>query len=176
MTIKSKTLTALALAIPAFALTTPAMAVAPMQATAASSQYSAPVYADPIFEHKKNKRNKHYKRGRGYDRDYDRNYDRGYDNRDYRSSRYDEPIGRNTRIWRGDNGQYYCKRENGTTGLLIGAAVGGLVGNEVAGRGDRTLGAIIGAAGGAILGRSIDRSNSRCRYFRAGDPVWNLRI
>lgn len=47
---------------------------------------------------------------------------------------------------------------------MIGAAVGGLIGNEVAGRrGDRTLGVILGAAGGALLGREIDRGGSRCR-------------
>lgn len=162
MTIKSKTFTALALAIPAFALTAPAMAVAPMQIAPAAPTYShagAPAHADPIFQNKRDRHDDRYNRGRGYNRAYDRRHD----DRDYRGGRYDERISRDTRIWRGRNGQYYCQRENGTTGLLIGAAVGGLVGNEVAGRGDRTLGAIIGAAGGAILGRSIDRSNSRCR-------------
>jgi hypothetical protein len=84
-----------------------------------------------------------------------RAYDRGY--RDAQYLRGD------SRIWRGDDGRYYCKRDNGTTGLLIGAAVGGLAGNELAGRGDKTLGAILGAAGGALLGREIDRSNYRCR-------------
>lgn len=75
----------------------------------------------------------------------------------------DEHIGRDTRIWRGSDGRYRCKRDNGTTGLLIGGAVGGLAGHEIAGNGDRTLGAILGAAGGALLGREIDRSNYRCR-------------
>jgi outer membrane lipoprotein SlyB len=46
---------------------------------------------------------------------------------------------------------------------LIGGAVGGLAGNEIAGRGDKTLGTILGAAGGALLGREIDRGGSRCR-------------
>ena len=67
-----------------------------------------------------------------------------------------------TRIWR-DGDRYYCRRDDGTTGLLIGAAVGGLAGHEIAGRGDKTLGAILGAAGGALLGREIDRDNYRCR-------------
>ena len=81
----------------------------------------------------------------------------------YREGRRDaQSIGSNTRLWRGDDGRYYCKRDDGTTGLIIGAAVGGLAGNELAGRGDRTLGAILGAAGGALLGREIDRSNNRC--------------
>ena len=82
----------------------------------------------------------------------------------YREGRRDaQSIGSNTRLWRGDDGRYYCKRDDGTTGLIIGAAVGGLAGNELAGRGDRTLGAILGAAGGALLGREIDRSNYRCK-------------
>lgn len=68
-----------------------------------------------------------------------------------------------SRVWRGNDGRYYCKRDDGTTGLIIGAAVGGLAGNEIAGRGDKTLGIILGAAGGALLGREIDRSNYRCR-------------
>lgn len=87
-------------------------------------------------------------------------YDDGYN--DYR--RYDEPVYRNTRTWRGEDGRYYCRRSDGTTGLLIGGAAGALLGREVAGRyGDRTLGAILGAAGGALIGRQIDRNGSRCR-------------
>lgn len=85
-------------------------------------------------------------------------------NQGYREGQRDaQNVGSNTRLWRGDDGRYYCKRDDGTTGLLIGAAVGGLAGNEIAGRGDKTLGAILGAAGGALLGREIDRSNYRCR-------------
>lgn len=67
------------------------------------------------------------------------------------------------RSWRGKDGKMYCRRKNGTTGLVIGAAVGGLAGNEIAGRGDKTVGTIIGAAGGALLGREIDKGRRRCR-------------
>ncbi len=82
----------------------------------------------------------------------------------YYDSRYDEPVYRNTRAWRGGDGRYYCRRSDGTTGLLIGGVVGGVLGSEVAGRrGDRTLGVILGGAIGAIAGREIDRSGSRCR-------------
>lgn len=71
---------------------------------------------------------------------------------------------RDNRTWRGRDGRYYCQRDNGTTGLLVGGAVGGLAGHEIAGRGDRTLGTILGVAGGALLGREIDRGGSRrCR-------------
>lgn len=94
----------------------------------------------------------------------DPRYDsRGYDN-GYRQSAYGEPVYANTRVWQGDDGRYYCRKSNGTTGLVIGAAGGALLGRAVVGRnGDRTLGAILGAAGGALLGRQIEKSNSRCR-------------
>lgn len=84
-----------------------------------------------------------------------------YDNRGY----YREPhaLRRNDRVWRGNDGQYHCKRDNGTTGLVIGAAAGGLLGNQIAGRGDKTLGTIIGAVGGGLLGRSVDRGDLKCR-------------
>ena len=95
----------------------------------------------------------------GHKKKNGRAYEQGY-----REGRRDaQSINSDSRIWRGDDGRYYCKRDDGTTGLIIGAAVGGLAGNEIAGRGDKTLGAILGAAGGALLGREIDRSNYRCR-------------
>ena len=52
---------------------------------------------------------------------------------------------------------------DGTTGLLIGAALGGVIGNQVAGRGDTTIGTLLGAVGGGLLGREIDRDGMRCR-------------
>lgn len=97
-------------------------------------------------------------RDRGYSDDY-----RYRDGRSYRSDYRGDRVTRNTRVWRGNDGRYYCRKDNGTTGLLIGGAVGGLAGHEIAGRGDKTLGAILGAAGGALLGRAIDKGDSRCR-------------
>jgi len=79
-----------------------------------------------------------------------------YGGRTYNSA-YNGPV------WRGHDGRYYCRRNDGTTGLLIGGAVGGLIGHGIAGGGDRTLGTILGVAGGALLGREIDRSGSSCR-------------
>ena len=75
----------------------------------------------------------------------------------------DQRVNRNTRIWRGSDGRYRCKKDNGTTGLLIGGAVGGLAGHEIAGNGDKLLGTVIGAGAGALLGREIDRDKYRCR-------------
>lgn len=86
--------------------------------------------------------------------------ERMYDDR----GRYYEPRRVSAeRVWRGNDGRYYCKRDNGTTGLVIGAAVGALVGREIDGGRDRTAGTILGAAGGALLGREIDRGDLRCR-------------
>jgi len=75
----------------------------------------------------------------------------------------DQRVNSNTRIWRGSDGRYRCKKDNGTTGLLIGGAVGGLAGHEIAGDGDKLLGTVLGAAGGALLGREIDKDKYRCR-------------
>lgn len=75
----------------------------------------------------------------------------------------ERPVGPNERIWRGSDGNYHCRRSDGTTGLIVGAAVGGLVGRALDGGRDRTTGTVIGLAGGALLGRAIDRGNLRCR-------------
>ena len=65
--------------------------------------------------------------------------------------------------WRGRDGRYYCRRPNGTTGLIIGGAAGAVIGREIDGGRDRTVGTILGAAAGALLGREIDRGGRRCR-------------
>lgn len=79
--------------------------------------------------------------------------------------RYLEPqrISRDDRVWRGSDGRYYCRRDNGTTGLVIGAAAGALLGRQVDGGRDRTVGTILGAAAGGLLGREIDRGDLKCR-------------
>ena len=81
---------------------------------------------------------------------------RGKDRRYYTSEN-------GVRYWRGDDGRYYCKRSNGTTGLIIGGAGGALLGRAIDTRGDRMLGTLLGGAGGALLGREIDRGGLRCR-------------
>lgn len=67
------------------------------------------------------------------------------------------------RIWQDSRGRYRCKRPNGTTGLIIGAAGGALVGRAIDTKGERATGTIIGAAAGALIGRKIDRSRVKCR-------------
>jgi hypothetical protein len=78
---------------------------------------------------------------------------------------YLEPrrVTRQSEVWRGDDGRYYCKRDNGTTGLIVGAAGGAFLGREIDGGRDRTTGTIVGAAVGALIGREIDRGGLRCR-------------
>jgi Ni/Co efflux regulator RcnB len=78
--------------------------------------------------------------------------------------RYRQPvaIARNEDVWRGQDGHYYCRRSNGTTGLVIGAAAGALLGNAID-RHDRTTGTVVGAVGGGLIGREIDRRSLRCR-------------
>ena len=83
--------------------------------------------------------------------------------RHHRNYARDQRVHSNTRVWRGSDGRYRCKKDNGTTGLLIGGAVGGLAGHEIAGDGDKLLGTVLGAAGGALLGREIDKDKYRCR-------------
>jgi len=74
-----------------------------------------------------------------------------------------QALGTSDRVWLGEDGQYHCKRKNGTTGLVIGAAIGGFLGNRIAGRGKRTLGTIIGAVGGGLLGKSLTDGEVKCQ-------------
>ena len=66
------------------------------------------------------------------------------------------------RYWRGDDGRYYCRKSNGTTGLIVGAAAGALAGRAIDTRGERATGTILGAAAGALLGREVQKQIS-CR-------------
>lgn len=68
-----------------------------------------------------------------------------------------------SRVYRGSNGRYYCRKSDGATGTVIGGVAGGVVGNAVAGQGNRLLGTVIGAGAGALLGRTIDKKTVRCR-------------
>jgi hypothetical protein len=66
-------------------------------------------------------------------------------------------------IYRGSDDRYYCRRDDGTTGLIVGGIAGGVLGNIVARERSKTLGTIIGASAGAIIGQSIDRGDIVCR-------------
>ncbi|KTT97130.1 hypothetical protein NS355_12425 [Sphingomonas yabuuchiae] len=79
-----------------------------------------------------------YNRGPRYDRGY---YDRGGYNRGYYN-----------------RGPQRCN--NGTTGTIVGAIAGGLLGRTIDTRGDRTLGTILGGGAGALAGHAIEKSNN----------------
>ena len=68
------------------------------------------------------------------------------------------------KTWRGSDGRIYCKKPNGTTGLIVGGAAGVLAGRAIDSRGDRTTGTVLGAALGALIGRHVERNVvSKCR-------------
>ncbi len=97
----------------------------------------------------------------------DRN-ENGYDPaRYYRSgSQYQErTLASDDRVYRGEDGRYYCKRNDGTTGLILGAAGGGILGNVIDGGHSRIVGTLLGGAAGAFAGRAVDqnRTQVRCR-------------
>mgnify|MGYP001950623457 FL=1 len=98
------------------------------------------VMATPAEAHRK--RHNHY---------HDRSYDDGYYDRRQSRSRYDRRT------------HYRQRCDRGRGGTVIGAVAGGLLGNEVARRGDKTIGTILGAAVGAVAGRAIDKSDDPCR-------------
>lgn len=68
--------------------------------------------------------------------------------------------------WRGRDGRTYCRKSNGTTGLIVGGVAGALAGRAIDTRGDRTVGTLVGAGAGALLGREVDREVSKPRRCR----------
>lgn len=73
-----------------------------------------------------------------------------------RDGNYDGPT------WRDRDGRMHCRRPDGTTGLIVGAAAGALVGRSIDTHGERATGTIVGAVAGALAGRAIERGN-RCQ-------------
>lgn len=92
-------------------------------------------------------------------------YNGYYADRYYRDdNRYHERrLSENDRIYVGQDGRYYCRRSDGTTGLIVGGIAGGALGAAIAPGGSTTLGALLGAAAGAAVGTSVDRNNVTCR-------------
>jgi hypothetical protein len=95
---------------------------------------------------------------------YEPGYRAYYADRYYRSGSYyrDHRLTRRDRIYYGNDGRYYCRRSDGTTGLIVGAAIGALIGNQLDRGGSRVAGTLIGGATGAALGSAIDRGQVRC--------------
>jgi hypothetical protein len=150
-----------------------ALSLAALVAPAAPVLADPPPWAPAHGKRAKDERKWHKKHDRGDWREYrrydwdrrDPRYGGYYPDRYYRDGRNYQTrrLSYNDRIYRGRDGRYYCRRDDGTTGLIIGAAVGGLLGNRIAPGDSRTIGTIIGAGAGALLGREIDRGEVRCR-------------
>jgi hypothetical protein len=103
---------------------------------------------------------------RNYDYNrYDPRYGGYYADRYYRDGSYYQPrqLAYNDRIYRGRDGRYYCRRPDGTTGLILGGLAGGALGNVLAPGQSKTLGTVIGAVAGGLAGRALDRDRVTCR-------------
>lgn len=97
---------------------------------------------------------------------YNSGYQSGWDPvANYRTGdRYrDRQLSRNDRVYRGSDGRYYCQREDGTAGLVVGGVAGGALGALIAPGGSEVIGALIGAGAGALIGREVDRGEAVCR-------------
>jgi len=110
--------------------------------------------------------NNHYSQYGSYDYNRpDPSYGGYYADRYYREDRRyrERRLNANDRVYRGENGQYYCRRSDGSTGLIVGAVAGGVLGNIIASGRSETLGTILGAVAGGAAGAAIDRNDVRCR-------------
>lgn len=125
---------------------------------ASAADFAVPAYhsAAPVTD----TWNNHDRRERRWERRQDRRERRWERRQDRRH--YGERVYRDTRVWRGDDGRTYCRKKDGTTGLIIGGAAGALLGREVDGGRNRTLGTILGAAAGALIGKEFD-DGVKCR-------------
>lgn len=104
----------------------------------------------------------------GYDHDRpdpsDGNYYAERYNRDEPRRYRERQVAQQERVYRGQEGRYYCRRSDGTTGLIVGAVACGALGNVIAPGGSELLGTILGAIGGGAAGRAVDRNREvRCR-------------
>jgi len=81
----------------------------------------------------------------------------------YRDGRYyrETRLSYNDRVYTGRDGRYYCRRNDGTTGLIVGAGAGALIGHAIDDGRSSTLGTILGAVAGGAIGRQVDRDSSR---------------
>jgi len=144
------------------------------------------LFQQEIQRYQQSRRNSDWRGGpppRGNDPRYndqgynDPRYNDDRDEGDYDAARYyrDGPryqervLASDERVYRGNDGKYYCKRNDGTTGLIIGGIAGAGLGNVIDGGHSRTAGTLIGALVGAVAGQAIERNANnqnqqlRCR-------------
>jgi Ni/Co efflux regulator RcnB len=96
--------------------------------------------------------------GSGDERRYSTAYGSG-DARGY-SDDYD-----NYSVPRGYENYERCLKSNGLKGGAIGAILGGIAGNRIAGRGDRVGGTILGAGLGGLAGVAVEKATSKCKRY-----------
>ncbi|MGN6270052.1 MAG: glycine zipper 2TM domain-containing protein [Sphingomonas sp.] len=95
---------------------------------------------------------------------YGDRYENGYDpSRYYRAepNARERVLSPDDRVYAGTDGRYYCKRNDGTTGLIVGGAAGGILGNVIDGGHSRIVGTLLGGAAGALAGKAIDQNNQQ---------------
>ncbi len=124
----------------------------------AAATLTLPILSVPAFAQK----------DEGYEQDEPDNsyYDEDRDRDDARDARDDDAGDGEEEYrgetWQGEDGRVHCRRSDGTTGLIVGAGAGALVGRGIDTRGERGTGTILGAIAGAAVGRAIERG-ARCR-------------
>ena len=135
-------------------LTLALMAATAVTTAGCTETYDQPGYASDYRSYRQYDYNRPDPRYNGYyaDQYY-------VDNPRYRERR----LSRNDRVYVGRDGRYYCRRSDGTTGLIVGGIAGGVLGNIIAPGGSELLGTLLGAAGGAVLGKSVDQGNVTCK-------------
>jgi hypothetical protein len=114
-------------------------------AIAATLVSSLPAYAEPDNHWQGGGNNPHWDASRSYHED---------------PGHHDRRLTRSDYVYRGGDGRYYCRRDDGTTGLVAGGIGGAVLGGAIGGS---ALSTLLGAAGGAALGSSIDRGEVHCR-------------
>lgn len=132
-------------------LTLGALAVATLFTAGCADEYGGRP-ADNYYSYRQYDYNRPDPRYGSYDAD--RYY---VDNPRYR----ERQLGRNDRVYRGRDGRYYCRRSDGTTGLIVGGIAGGVLGGAIVGGNSAPLGVILGAIAGGAAGNAIDKDNSR---------------
>ena len=92
---------------------------------------------------------------------YDGRHERAY------QDAYRDGYNQGPRSYRGRDHRYDRGRRcnSGTTGTIVGAIAGGLLGRTIDTRGDRALGTVLGAGAGALAGNAVEKSGNR-RYCR----------
>ena len=164
------------LAAPAFIAATPAAAQSRSDEArwrAAERRFEAErnIYERERAVYEASRRGRGSGRGDSYGGD-DRYYWRDRGGADWEPSRYyredsryeERYLSSQDEVYRGNDGRYYCRRSDGTTGLVIGAGAGALIGRSIDGGRNRAGGTIVGGVLGALIGREVERSSDmRCR-------------